>query len=235
MKNQQFLLDRNISKTFLTIIFAFAFITLQSQSRIGIKTSLGFKLNNSESVLHSSDNIRYTDRVEFLGESTTKSLGLFVRKQSDFIFLEADVMYSTYQSSFSIQDLNQFGSGISDIPGEFINTNELTTYTDTYHNIDFSLLAGYTRNNFDFGVGPIFHRTISIDSELAQLEGYASTRKILDPGFQFKIGYNLGPLNIGVKYEDYFLKAGDHFTLDTKKLKFNSGLNAIKLELAYGF
>ena len=221
MKNQQFFLNSNISKTFLTIIFAFVFITAQSQSRVGIKTSLGFKLNSSESVLHSSDNIMYTDRVEFIGESTTKSLGLFVRKQADFIFLEADVMYSTYQSRFSIQDLSQFGGGIRDIPGEFLNTDEPVTYTDTYHNIDFSLLAGYTRNNFDFGVGPIFHRTISIDSELAQLKGYASTRKILDPGFQFKIGYNLGPLNIGVKYEDYFLKAGDHFTLDTKKLKFN--------------
>lgn len=235
MKNQHIFLNNNISRAFLSIIFVFVFITVQSQSRIGIKTSLGFKLNSSESVLHSSDNIMYTDRIEFLGETTTKSLGLFLRKQSDFIFIEADVMYSTYQSRFSIQDLSRSGTGISDIPGEFLNIEEPETYTDTYHNIDFSLLAGYTRNNFDFGVGPIFHRTIVLDSELAQLEGYASSRKILDPGFQFKIGYNLGPFNIGVKYEDYFLKTGDHFTLDTKKLKFNSGLNALKLELAIGF
>lgn len=235
MKTHKFFLNMNSMRCVLSIVFACIFISAHAQTKIGIKTALGFKLDTPVSVLHSSDNLMYTDRVDFLGESNTKSLGLFVRKQADFLFIEADVMYSSYQSQFSIQDLSRTGSGISDIPGQILNEGVTTTYTDTYSNVDFSLLAGYTRNNFDFGVGPIFHRTVALDSELAEVEGYASTRKILDPGFQFKIGYNLGPLNIGVKYEDYFLKAGDHFTLDTKKLKLNSGLNALKLELAIGF
>lgn len=235
MKHHLQFLNSHLSKSFFTMVLVIIGMNIQAQTRIGVKTSLGLKLNSEEAVLHSSDNIMYTDQIKFLGQSSTKSIGLFIRKQSDFLFLETDLMYSTYQSSFSVQDLTSNGIGVRDIPAEISELPEAVTYTDTYQNIDLAILAGYTHRNFDFGVGPIFHRTLSHQSELSEIEGYQSKRKLVDPGFQFKVGYNLGRLNVGIKYEDYFLKAGDHFTLDTKKLKFKSGLNSLKLELAYGF
>jgi len=235
MKNHHFDLLKVIKPTLVVVLF-FIGLSANAQSRFGVKTSINHVFAKEATILHSSDNISYTHQVDFLSQSSAKSLGLFYKKNFNFLFVEADVMYSTYKSQYRILDLLDTEPGINNPPqtggpGPF----EGKTYTESYANMDLSLVAGYRHKNFDIGVGPVFHRTISLDSQLSQLSNYTETRKFIDPGFQFKVGYNLGPISLGVIYEDLFLDAGNHFSLDNDKLDFDTPLNSIKLEFAIGF
>jgi hypothetical protein len=209
-----------------------------AQTKIGIKTSFTKSLTENVSVMHSSNGLQYTDVVSFEGQSDFLSYGLYYRRDFDFLFLEADILFSSFDRQYSILALDGGeGAGVAEQPGTDNPRidSQPVSFNQGFRNIDLSLIAGYRLGNFDIGVGPIFHRTISLDSQLAEVEGFRDARKFVDAGFQFKLGYNIGPINLGVKYEDLFLRAGDQFRLDNNRLSLDSPLDALRFEVAIGF
>lgn len=235
MKSLQLDLLKKIKVSLVFAILTLS-VTVNAQSKFGVKASVSHVFAKPTSVLHSSNGWTYTNQVYFLGQSGARSVGLFWKKNLDFLFIEADVSYASYTAQYKILDISEMGPQLIEPPttgGPKESTG--IRYTQAYKNLDIGLLAGIHVCNLEIGLGPIFHRTISLDSQLEQVDGIKDRRKLIDPGFLFKVGYNIGPINVALKYEDFFLKAGEHFTLDNKKLKFDSPLNSIKLEFAIGF
>ncbi len=227
------ILNKLVFLTFLGLLF-----TQQSfsQTRFGVKTGYTNYLTKSASALHSADNLTYSHRVDYLGQSNSKTVGLYYRKQFNFLFTEVSLNYTSFNRSFKLYEFEDFENPFSQ-PATTGGPEEFTglTYREFYQNLDISIIGGYQRNNLSIGVGPVLHRSVSHDSQLSQLDFYKSTKKPLDVGFQFVVGYSLGPMQFNLNFENLFLKAGDHFTLHNSDLKINQSINAIKFEVGIGF
>ena len=103
MKNHHLDLLR-IAKANFVVLFFFLCLSANGQSQFGVRTGINHVFAKESSILHSSDNINYTQQIDFLGQSSSKSVGMFYRRNFKFVFVEADLMYSTYKSRYRILD-----------------------------------------------------------------------------------------------------------------------------------
>ncbi len=195
---------------------------VSAQSTFGVKVALGtLQASETESMV-STDGIVVSHNLKFLDYSNANSIGLYANKEANFLFVQAEVLYTTYKANYSIISYID-----DDLP--------TTMLEETSQNLDLHVIGGLKFNNFKIGVGPVFHKSLDFNSDLSQFGFYNEKRRNLSAGFQAMIAYDLGLFTVDLKYEDAFNNVGDHIYFGNNKSKFKSNLSVLTLGLGIGF
>jgi len=195
----------------------------RSQTKFGVKSAYGIFKASPSHIMYSNDGLYYSEKIQFIENRNATSLGLFFVKDFDFLFFQIDALYTKYDALYGVQFLLE-----SSQPEQF----EL----EKFRNIDFSIIAGYNWNKFDVGVGPVFHRRMDMESGMSKYDFFRDKSSNLSAGFQFSVGYTIGPLKAEIRWEDMFAKAGDHIGFQNRQRnKFSSPQSLIQFQIGLGF
>ncbi len=214
----------------LYLIKAFALLLLltlstlvNGQSKFGVKSAYGIFNASPSSIMHSHDGLVYSEEITFIENQSSSSLGFFFVKDFDRLFFQFDLLYSQYDALYSILFFSEEGS--------------LPVFAlEKFRNVDVSFLAGYNWKKFDIGVGPVFYRKMELDSGLSTYDFITDKSTLLNAGFQFSLGYTLGPIKAEVRWVDLFSKAGDHIGfVNRQSNKFNNHLSLVQFHIGIGF
>ena len=197
-------------------------LSLSAQWTIGPKVGYGIiaqKASNIE-VVHQTSFVSYD--LEYVGSSSVRSIGFMAARDLGPVFLQAEILGTTYSSDF-------FFSGFKD------NTDGPNIFTETYYFLEVPFSAGVNYKNFKFGVGPVLDIRVDQDSELATNDAYRDTSKSVDFGFQALVGYRLGIFHIDMKYINKFTSIVDGFSLGYDDFRYNKSANRLTLSVGVAF
>jgi len=227
MNNFQFFKGQTFTKRVRLILGVCCFILLNlsinAQSRFGVKASYEVHLSSPSYTDFSRDGIIYHNRINFLENTNGQAVGLFFNRQFNFLFLQGDLLYNQYNSLYMVEFLSETG-----MSPEYVE--------EQFKTLDIAITAGYRFKNFDIGVGPIIHKKLELESGLSQFDFYTDNSKSLTMGFQFAAAYNWGPFRLEAKLEDMFAKVGEHIGFSKgRRNKFDTAQSLFKLQLGIGF
>lgn len=188
----------------------------------GIKMSYGAVVSRSETtyVGNEDDFLIYTVGIE--STKPVWQIGMFSHKKIGYLFVQGDLLLSSYGNRFKVQDYT--GATVPEF-----------NYEETFHYIDFQVLGGIHDNGFRIGVGPVFHILADHKSNLEVPGVYKARLRPLSFGFSGEVGYELGNLLLGLKFETAFRSVGDHIYYGPLQSKFKGTPDMLTLNVAYGF
>ncbi len=210
-------------KFIVALSFLFLLQLAHGQSKFGLKVGSGFINAPSSSTMFSEDGKYYDAKIDFIGNSNKKSIGLFMVKDFNLLFAEFDAIYSVQSSEFAVELFNEEGLGVSK---EILQEN----------NFELSVVGGINLGNFDLGVGPIFRHNLERSSNFDKYEFIRQTYRKIDAGFQASFAYTFKLLRIQFKIEDMFAKAGEFIVFENATAnKLNSKQRFFSLGIGVGF
>ncbi len=210
---------QGIIAIFLTLFTTSIF----GQWSFGPRVGVGASTTSNESVivvLH-QDALAY--ELDFIGNSISKTFGVYGERSFDFAFLQVAALHNSYTSSFEVSLYGEKAQGAQ-------------VYYQKFQNIDISVLAGGKYKKFRLGAGPIFGKNVSTKSDFTALPGVEVKNSGINLGSQAAFGIDLGVFNIDVRYIRMVKSVGNnlHFAnvLDNG---FKTRPNEIKLTIGTSF
>ena len=196
---------------------------VEAQTKFGVKSTYGIFSTKTSNTLVSTNGISYSEDLRFISNSNSKSLGVFFIKDFKPLFIQTDLLYTSYNSKYMVQ---QFSESIIPDQMEY----------ERFKNFDLSIIAGLTINCFKIGVGPVFHKNLDLETDLSKYNFFINNLQSLTAGFQLSIGYILGPLHLEIRAEDMFSQVGDHFKLPRgQKNKFDNKQSLFQFQVGLAF
>ena len=193
---------------------------MTAQTKFGIKANGSYMMaDQAESMV--IDQGIVTQDVNFLGYQSAKSIGFFTNTKFDFLFLQTELLYASYTAEYFVTS--------------YIDDLLSNPFVEQYNNLDVQIIAGLNKNNFKFGVGPIFHKSIDFQSDFETAPNYTGRKKGLTYGFQGIVGYEFGAFHIDLKYASDFNRVGGHLAFNEERTKFNSSISSLSIGVGLGF
>ena len=210
-------------KLHLTSLIIILFtLNLNAQWKIGPKVSYGTVTQEASEIriVPMRDFVFYD--LQFLGGSDVKSIGFMAYNDLGPVFLQSEMMATTYSLDFALSGYKSSDGGTQ-------------TFREQYYIMEIPFNAGIKIKNFKVGLGPVLDVLIDIDSEMASIDDYRDMNKSIDFGFQGMIGYNLGILHIDFKYVNKFSSITDAFALGFDEMKYKKSANRMSLSIGVNF
>ena len=195
----------------------------ESKWKIGPRIGIGASLTQPETVLVyiASDGIAY--EIDYLGSSSSKSIGLSFEKTFDYAFIQLGVFHTSFTSSFDVT-----GYGEKDKTAKIFN--------ESYRNIEIPVLAGGKLGKFRLGAGPMVKYNLATITEFTELVGFESKDSKINLGSQAAFGVDLGIFSIDVRYIHAFEAIGDSMTFGgNQENDFKNRPSEIKLTIGTSF
>lgn len=203
--------------TFTCIIFS---LSLNAQSKYGVRAEYGFTSNQHEKQIVMSSNHSIDNVVDILSLGNSSSVGLFSQHKFGFLFVQPEVLYTTYTNKYAVKAYD------IEIRGKNMIIEE------TFQNIEVPVTAGINLGNLRLGFGPIFSYNFKTDSDFLSLENTRVNKSKLLTAFSAGIGYDYRNFHLDLKYVNGFNSVTEHISFDNAKYDLKSTLNRIKLGIA---
>ena len=194
-----------------------------SKWKIGPRIGVGASLAQPESVLvyMATDGIAY--EIDFLGNSSSKSIGVFLEKTFDYAFIQFGVQHTNFQSSFDVT-----GYGEKDKTAKIFN--------ETYRNIEIPVLGGARYGRFRAGFGPMIRFNTATITDFNELFGYKTKDSKINLSSQAAFGVDLGIFSLDVRYIHAFEAIGDNMSFGgNNENNFKNRPSEIKLTIGTSF
>ena len=210
-------------RPFLTLgLILFLHLSSFAQWQVGPKVSGGI-ISQSSSVIPIMPITDYTSYyMEYVGSSSVRSIGFMAFNDLGPVFLQAEVMATSYALDFALGTYKQEGA-VTDI------------YTERYYFVEVPFAAGVNVKNFKFGVGPVLEFNVQKESELSAMEDYVDRSKGTDFGFHGLVGYRKGILHFDLKYIYKFASMVDDFSFDYDEFLYKKSANRLILGIGIAF
>ncbi|MEE9440139.1 MAG: hypothetical protein V3V14_14130 [Saprospiraceae bacterium] len=198
------------------------YTTGTSQVVIGVKTSIGATLAEDEST-YSGEVFDYINHeVTYKGSNIVKSYGLFAQQKFGPLYGRAEIAYTHFTQEYKVRSFVQLGQ----IPRQEF---------EDFGFIDFQVMAGLTKDNFRFGVGPVAHILVRHHNDLDFISGYNENLRGITYGFTGAIGLDAGMFHFDVRYENNFRTVGDHINYGTRNARFKNKPHVVNLTVGISF
>ena len=205
---------------FLTSAYSQEIIPKKDPFRIGIKASIGAIVARPEISYLNNKIDNNLSMVELSHATTQAAYGIFAQKKFGWLFVESNLMYSSYGMVFNVE--KSIGDDFS-----------RQAMKEKFSYVDLQLMGGIYSHGFRISVGPVMHILADHSSELATMENYNEKMRNISYGFNGAIGYNLSRFNFDLKYEKAFRTVGDHIYYGYKKSPFIETPDAISFSIGY--
>lgn len=206
MKN--FLLRYKIYATVL--IVSMVATNASSQLRIGIKGSTP-TLSSKESSRTYFEPVNHSEyNLTYLSTRTSYGLGLSLYQEKEKVFVMADLMYKATSSEFQLKMEDSLARQSANV-------------FDRHDILSIPIVAGYRKNNFKVGLGPVFNIKLQSEYGLEGYEGFNLRERKLNKGVQFLIGYEIKDhIQIDLRHEVSLGSEGDDYNIVGNPLKIHS-------------
>jgi len=225
--NFKSLLQPNKSLTMKNFLITLSFLLttgiLSAQVKIGLRL-------NSPSVSAKEASKEYFVRevgsvfnVNYLSTKTSYAYGLGFYKDIGSAYIGADILYRKKTVQYKIDEIK-------------VSTRSAEVYVDKFQEITVPVVAGWRKNNFKLGLGPVF--TVKADREftLNSMPGFTVDERKIDTGFQFQLGYIVRDrIHIDLKHESSFNQSGDDYKVLGKQMNLKNLPNALSLGVGIFF
>jgi len=206
----------------LTIAALFMSVAIHAQWKIGPKASVGYIAQKTAPIQVVPMSDYYVYDFEYVGSSPVKSFGFMAVNDMGPVFLQAEVLATTYSMEFF---LNGYGG----------HTDNAQVYKQTHYIIEVPFNAGVKFKNTKLGLGPVLDINVDTDSEFSAMEDYRETAKSMDFGFQAMTGYSTGLFHFDVKYVYKFSSIVDGFAFGYDEMKYKKSANRLTFSVGMTF
>lgn len=210
-----------------TILCLALFVCSQvnAQHHIGVKASYGYTQSRGESRLTINGEQAVNFDLRFINAGPSSAFGMMSQHNFGWLWLQPELLYSRFEQEYSVRS---FTGSDENLFEQF--------HIEKHSYFDVSVMGGLRFNRFRYGVGPIFHITGSINSDLDQYEFFTQDPRWITYGFQGGIGYDFDYIHVDFKFESTFRAAGDHIKFtDTRVEQYNNQLQVLSLSLGFMF
>jgi len=209
-----------LASIFLAPAYSQEIIPKKEPFRLGIKAAIGTIVARPEISYLNNKIDNNLSMVQLSHATPQTAYGLFVQKRFGWLFVESNVMYSSYGMVFNVE--KSVGDDFS-----------RQVMKEKFNYVDLQLMGGLYSHGFRLSVGPVMHILAGHSSELAEMENYNEKMRNISYGFNGAIGYNLSRFNFDLKYEKAFRTVGDHIYYGYKKSPFIETPDAISFSIGY--
>lgn len=193
-------------------------INAKAQKSFGVKTSIGVTLAPDDKTFVGEIFDYINHEVTYKGSNIVKSYGIFGQEKFGYLFGRAELSYTNFTQEYNLRSFVQFGQGPR-------------TIYEKFEFIDFQLMAGLTKENFRFGVGPVAHILVGHNTGLDVISGYNENLRGLTYGFTASVGVDAGRFLLDLRYENNFRTVGEHIYYGTRNARFKSKPHVVNLTL----
>lgn len=194
-----------------------------SRWTIGPRVGLGLSTTKAETNLVYLAEYGIAYELNFIGNTSSKSLGVAFDKSFDFAFIQFALFHTSYGSSF---DVTSFG--------EKDKTSKI--FYETYRNLEIPVLAGGKYKRFTLGVGPVLKYNLKTKSDFAELQGYEMKNSQINFGSQAAFGIDLGIFSIDIRYIKSFDAIGENVSFGgDQDNSFKNRPSELKLTIGTSF
>jgi len=200
-----------IMKNFL-IILSFLLTTgaLSAQVNIGLRFNSPSVSNNEASKEFFVKEVGSVYNLNYLSTRTSYAYGLGFYKEIGSAYIGADILYREKTEQFKVDEIR-------------VNTRNARIHEDKFKEVSIPIVAGWRKNNFKIGAGPVFTLIADRNFSLKSLEGFTTDEKKVDTGFQFQVGYIIKDrIHIDLKRELNFNQPGDDYKIFGNQVKLKS-------------
>jgi len=192
------------------LVLSFVKTNSYSQLRIGVKggsPSISAKESSRtyfEPVNQSEYNLTY------LSTRSTYAVGLSLYKETEKVFVMADFLYKETTANYRLVTRNK-------------STRSMESIADRHKFMSIPVVAGFRKNNFKVGLGPVFNVKLESEYGLSEIEGFRLNERKVHKGVQFVVGYNIKDhLQIDLRHELSLGSEGDDYNIVGNPLKIHS-------------
>lgn len=146
--------------------------------------------------------------------------GGFVRVKLGPIYLQPEILYNSFSTEYTLNDLANNTSSLLD---------------ETYRNLDIPVMIGWKTGPFRIQAGPIGSVPLSRSSDLTSIETYREAADRMTFGYQAGLGLDIGQIILDVKYEGSLSKFGDGATIAGQEVNFDGRLSRFVFTLGFAF
>jgi len=206
----------------ILFIAMFAHISY-GQFKFGVVGSYSTSISSKSSIVLGNQLGRKTMELGFLDGQSSPSIGLALRKDFGYLYVDGQVNYRRNAYTMTIQNFQNI-----DAPMAYLE--EKTSM------INMPITGGLKFGKVRLGLGPIFNYTLNHgDADFSQY-GIEKIDRNLQMGFLFNLGYDINnTFTINARYENTFNKIGDDFRYNGKFLKLNSRVDYATINLGMYF
>jgi len=200
-----------IMKNFL-IILSFLLTTgaISAQAKIGLRLSSPSVSAKEASKDFYLKEVGLVYNVNYLSTRTSYAYGLSFYNEIGSAYIGADILYRSKTEQFKIDEIQ-------------VTSREAQIYEDKFKEVTIPIVAGWRKNNFKVGAGPIFTLIADRDFSLSNLPGFTVNERKVDTGFQFQIGYIIKDrIHVDLKRELNFNHSGDDYKFLDKNVNLKS-------------
>ncbi len=198
-------------KNFLfTLSFLLTTSILSAQFQIGLKVSSPSLSNNQASDEYYIPSAKSLFEVNYLSTRTSYAYGLSLYKDVGTAYLGADILYRGKTVQYKVDEIK-------------VLSRNANLYTDTFKELSVPVVAGYRKNNFKVGVGPVFTFQVDGQYSLNAMEGFEIYKRKIDTGFQFQLGYIIkNRIHVDLNHQFSFNQSGDEYKVLGKQMNLKS-------------
>lgn len=208
-----------MKKTIFSIIVVLFFGTsIFAQGKLGVRFFNGYQFQSSESkYLISNNHVEYN--LNLTNISNSQSVGLFSHFDFGYLFLEPEVLYTTYSVQYS---------------GSRYDTESSSEFsvTERVQQVDLPINAGINIKNVRIGCGPVFHVLKNNKSDLVRNSSIENISQTLTAGFQGSIGYSWKIFHADIRYQKEFNSLTDHLVYNNQKVNLSSTFSSLQFGIA---
>ena len=195
----------------------------ESKWKIGPRIGIGASLTQPESSLVYLANEGIAYEIDYLGNSSSKSVGIYLEKTFDYAFIQFGLQHTNFQSRY-------------DVTGYGEKSKTAKVFTESFRNIEVPVLGGARYGKFRLGFGPMVKYNLATITDFKELQGYQTKDSKINLSSQAAFGVDLGIFSIDVRYIHDFQAIGDNMTFGgNNENSFKNRPSEIKLTIGTSF
>jgi len=201
---------KNIKIFIVMLVLSFLATNSFGQLRIGIK-GVTPTLSSKESSRTYFEPVNGSEyNLSYLSTKSSYSVGLSLYQQKEKVFVMADLLYKRTTSEFRIN-----------ISNKIVRESESTF--DKHKMLSIPVVAGFRKENFKVGLGPVFNVKLESEYGLSKFEGFHVSERKVNKGIVFLLGYTVKDhIQIDLRHEISLGSEGDDYRIVGNPLKIYS-------------
>jgi len=200
-----------IMKNFLiAICFILTSGIVSAQTKIGLRlvsSSVSAKEASKDFFVREAGSVF---DVNYLSTKTSYGYGLGFYREIGSAYLSSDIIYRNKTVQYKVDDIK-------------VSSRNANIYKDEFQELSWSVVAGWQKNNFKVGLGPVFTFKADRDFSLNSMPGFSVDERKIDTGFQFQVGYIIKDrIHLDLRREISFNQSGDDYKVLGRQMNLKS-------------
>lgn len=198
-----------IISSILLVVFAACTITT-AQTSFGITTTYSALTSGAEESYTDLSRRTFSDEIMYQGENRSIGIGVSLYKDFDLLFLRTEVLYTSEEQSYAINEYIRGEGGFEQSSSE---------YTDTRSQLSVPVIAGFQKHGFQLGAGPVLNFVIDSDRAINTTENITYQDRSVETGYQLYLGYEINKhIVISARFEQSFQTLGNRYRYNNQPM-----------------